>query len=67
MLHNKKQQWNVRPLVKALQTVLRTTTWGEQFVASVAKPEAPKKIRCECCRSLSNGINRAKQSFALHT
>ncbi|KAG0556441.1 hypothetical protein KC19_11G054300 [Ceratodon purpureus] len=48
MLHIKKQQWYVRPFVKALQTVLRTTTLGQQFFASVAKPEAVKKILCEC-------------------
>ncbi|XP_024356405.1 uncharacterized protein [Physcomitrium patens] len=48
MLHLKKQQWYVRPFVKALQNVLRTTTLGQQFFKSVAKPEAVKKILREC-------------------
>lgn len=48
MLHIKKQQWYVKPFVKQLQNVLRTTTLGQQFFKSVAKPAAVKKILCEC-------------------
>lgn len=53
MLHIKKQQWYVRPFVKALQNVLRTTTLGQRFFASVAKPEAVKKILRECYYDVS--------------
>jgi len=44
MLHTTKQPPLARPLVSALQTVLRETAVGELFFGAVAKPQTVSKI-----------------------
>lgn len=44
MLHSSKQSALTRPLVSALQTVLRETPLGPFFFSSVAKPQTVSKI-----------------------
>ena len=44
MLHTTKQPPVARPLVSAVQAVLRETAVGELFFSAVAKPETVSKI-----------------------
>lgn len=48
MLHIKKQQWYIRPFVKAFQNILRNTDLGKRFFQAVATPQSVKRILCEC-------------------